>query len=203
MGSLYAKISVSEVDVTSVKRRQKAKVTFDALPNLTITGRVSRIDPSGTNDQGVVTFDVNIAFDVHDKRLKPGMSASTSIVTAVAQDAILVPSAAVETTGGVSYVQVVSSSQATTAQTVSVTTGLSNDTMVQIKSGLKSGQYVVTGQRVDQTTAGSSGSSFGLPGMGGSRPSGSSSSGSSSGSSGSKSSGSGSQSGGQGPPPGM
>lgn len=193
--SLYAKMSVSEVDITSVKRRQKVRLTFDALPKLNVTGKVIRIDPSGANSQGVVTFDVSIAFDLQDKRLRPGMSTSASIVTAVAQDAVLVPSAAVETTNGASSVRVVDSPQAMTARTVSVTTGLSNDTMIQIRSGLKGGQYVVTGERVDQSTSGSSGSGFGMPGMGGGNRSGGSSSGRSTGG----------QSGGgtQGPPPGM
>lgn len=187
MRSLYAQIPVNEVDVSSVKRRQKATMTFDAIPNLTITGRVSRISPAGTNTQGVVTFDVNISFDVQNRRLRPGMSTSASIVTAIAREVLVVPNAAVQTSNGETYVRILDNANGTgTPRNVSVKIGLANDTMTQITSGLKSGEYVVTGQRV--TTNSSSGSSggFRFPGMGGGTRS---SSGSSSGSSGGSSSG--------------
>jgi len=194
MQSMYAKITVNEVDVSSVRRGQKVTVTFDALPDLTVTGKVSRVSPSGNNNSGVVTFDVEISFDVQNSRVKPGMTASASIVTALARNAVLVPNSAVQTSDGQSYVRVLANASGTgTPEQVTVVTGLANDTMTQIKSGLNGHEYVVTGQRMEQTTS-SGGSGFSFPGMGGQMRSTTRSSGSGSGS-GTRSTGSGTNSG--------
>lgn len=169
MQSLYAKVSVNEVDVTSVKRRQKVTMTFDAVPGLTITGKVFRVSPGGTSTSGVVTFDMTISFDIQSQKLKPGMTTSASIVTAIARDTVLVPNASVQTSESVSYVRVLDSTSATaTPRQVLVKTGLANDTMTQVVSGLEGGEIVVTGQRVEQDSNSSSGgSTFRMPGMGG------------------------------------
>jgi membrane fusion protein, macrolide-specific efflux system len=170
MGSMYAQVPVNEVDVPKVRLGQKVTLTFDAISGLTITGRVQRVSPSGTNNSGVVTFNVDISFDVQDKRVRPGMTVSASIVTAVAPDAVLVPNAAVQAANGTSYVQVLDNPNGTgTPKQVAVTTGLANDTLTQITSGLSSGAYVVTGRQVAQSSSGSSGGGFGLFGGGGLR----------------------------------
>jgi macrolide-specific efflux system membrane fusion protein len=156
--SMYAQVPVNEVDVPKVRLGQKVTLTFDAVSGLTITGRVQRISPSGTNSSGVVTFNVDISFDVQDKRVRPGMSVTASIVTAVAQDAVLVPNAAVQTANGTSYVLVLDNANGTgTPKQVAVTTGLANDTLTQITSGISAGAYLVTGQKVTQSSSSSSG----------------------------------------------
>ena len=86
-----AAISLNEVDVAKVKIGQKATLTFDAIPDLTITGNVSQIDTIGTVTQGVVTYNVQIAFDTQDDRVKSGMSISAAIITDTKQDVLLVP----------------------------------------------------------------------------------------------------------------
>jgi RND family efflux transporter MFP subunit len=162
LGRLYATISLAEADLVGLRRNQKATLTFDAVQDLTITGKVAHIDPTGTNDQGVVTFDVDISFDVQDAKLRPGMSAAATVITRMAQNALLVPNSAVKTTDGQSYVQVVQKEGAEPTD-VTVRTGLSNDTYTQIVSGVKEGDTVVTG------TLSSSSTSSGQSGAGGFR----------------------------------
>ena len=69
-----AKLSLNEVDVAKIALDDKVTLTFDAIPDLTIAGSVSEIDPVGTVSQGVVTYNVKIVFDSIDDRVKPGMS---------------------------------------------------------------------------------------------------------------------------------
>jgi HlyD family secretion protein len=156
-----AEISLNEVDVAKVQVGQKATLTFDALPDLTITGEVSEIDTLGTVSQGVVTYNVKINFDTQDTRVKPGMSVSADVITNVKQDVLLVPNSAIKSTGGASYVEApqdaaaasqllanaansaagVILSPAPRQQAVEI--GLVNDSVSEVVSGLKVGDLVI------------------------------------------------------------
>ncbi|MDD5433706.1 MAG: hypothetical protein PHE77_03610, partial [Candidatus Pacebacteria bacterium] len=58
-----AEISLNEVDVAKVKIGQRAIITFDAIDELEITGKVEDVDTIGTVSQGVVSYNVKIIFD--------------------------------------------------------------------------------------------------------------------------------------------
>ncbi len=160
-----AGISLNEVDVSKIKLGNKATLTFDAVSDLNITGEVSEIDSLGTVSQGVVTYNVQIAFDTQDDRVKSGMSVSAAIITDTKQDVLLVPNAAVKSQGGAYYVEVPDS---TTPIRQPVEIGISNDTMTEITSGLKEGDSIitrtVTSSATTQTQQNSS--TFRIPGIG-------------------------------------
>lgn len=160
-----AELSLNEVDVAKVSVGQKATLTFDAVPDLTITGSVAEIDQIGTVSQGVVNYDVKINFDTQDDRVKPSMSFSAEIITDSRQDVLTVPNGAVKTANGASYVEVfdpplaaAADSQAgtislTPPERVPVEVGLSNDTDTEIVSGLTEGEQVVARTVAPSTTA--------------------------------------------------
>ncbi len=150
-----AELSLNEVDAAKVSAGQKAVLTFDAVSDLSITGTVAEVDSVGTVSQGVVSYTVKITFDVQDARVKPGMTVNASIQTAVHNDVLVVPSSAVKTVGGVSIAQVFDpaiSATSGSAGTISatppkqtqVTIGISDDTSVEILSGLSEGEQVVS-----------------------------------------------------------
>ncbi len=159
-----ATISLNEVDIAKIKLGQKATLTFDAIDSLSVTGVVSEIDSVGTVSQGVVSYNVKISLDVGDDRVKPGMSVSVTVITDSAQDVIVIPSSAVKTQNGTSYVETFSTPLAPTligaqgspsvippTQT-EVTTGLVGDTDTEITSGLKEGDIIVTKTITNATT---------------------------------------------------
>jgi len=164
-----AEITLNEIDVFNVKVGQKATLTFDAVPDLTIAGQISEVDTIGTVSQGVVSYNVKISFDTQDARIKPGMSVSASIITSTKQDVLVVPNAAVKTSGNGKYAQILVNGA---PQNQTVETGLSNDTMTEIISGLAVGDNVVT-QTINSSAATQTPSSAGggirLPGLGGGR----------------------------------
>lgn len=150
-----AELSLNEVDAAKVKVGDRATLTFDAIEELSLTGAVAEIDSIGTVEQGVVSYTVKIGFDSQDDRIKPGMTVNAAIQTDTKQDVLIVPSSAVKTQNGVSYVQVfnpqlpetggnqgVASSAA--PQQIEVETGISDDTSIEIVSGLEEGQQIVT-----------------------------------------------------------
>jgi len=191
--SKYAQISLNEVDAAKVAVGQKANISFDALDGLNITGNVIAVDLLGTVSQGVVSYNVKVGFDTQDERIKPGMSANVSIITLTKMDAILVPNGAVKTQNGTSYVQIADGVNASnmdmaTTQGIAlnpaprnqaVEIGVSNDTMTEIISGVKEGDYVVVrtfSSSQKTTTASSSSGGIRIPGItgggGGFRPGG-------------------------------
>lgn len=158
-------ISLNEVDVANVSIGQPVTLTFDAIPNLTLTGKVASIDTVGTVSQGVVSYTVKIALDAQDSRIKPGMSVSASIITNSKENVLEVPLSAIKNQSGQSYVQVINlpssqqTSQATiasnvvpTPQVIPVTVGLESDTMAEITDGLQEGQTIIT-RTITQTSA--------------------------------------------------
>ncbi len=150
-----AQLSLNEVDASKIKLGDKATLTFDAIDGLSLTGTIVEIDPVGTVSQGVVSYNVKVAFDSQDSRVKPGMTVNATVQSAVHQDVLTVPSSAVKTTGGTSYVLVFTPPLTETGgtqgvvskvapQQVPVTTGISSDTDVEILSGLTEGEQIVT-----------------------------------------------------------
>lgn len=150
-----AKITLNEVDVAKVKVGQKATLTFDAVPDVSVAGAVADVETIGTASQGVVSYGVEIAFADSDARVKPGMSVSASIVTDVRQDVLMVPNGAVKSRSGAYYVEVLEGGipeggggaagfvPSVPPRAQSVEAGVANDSDTEIVSGLKEGDAVV------------------------------------------------------------
>ena len=154
LSTLKVTVSINEVDIANVSVGQKATLTFDAITDLSLTGTVETIDSLGASDSGVVTYDVTIGFDTLDDRLKPEMTASAEIITEAKQDALIVPSSAVNGSNGNFSVMVLENGQPV-QKTVRI--GTSNNTQTEILSGLSEGDEVVTQTvTVDSSTSSSS-----------------------------------------------
>jgi len=151
-----AEISLNEVDVAKIKIGQKSTLTFDAIPDLTISGVVADIDTIGTVSQGVVTYTVKISFDKQDERIKPEMSVSATIITDMKQDVLVVPNSAIKSQAGTSYVEsfdkpltpptngLIGSISTISPKKIPVEVGLTNDSESEIISGIKEGDVIVT-----------------------------------------------------------
>ena len=151
-----AEISLNEVDVAKIKLGQKTTLTFDAVPELTISGVVADINTIGTVSQGVVTYIVKISFDTQDERIKPGMSVGAAIITDIKQDVLVVPNSSIKSQAGTNYVEsfdkplmlptdgLIGSVSKITPKKIPVEVGLSNDSESEIISGINEGDEIVT-----------------------------------------------------------
>jgi membrane fusion protein, macrolide-specific efflux system len=165
LSQLQAQVQIAETDRPKVKIGQKVELTFGAVSDLTITGKVTQIDAVGTSTSSVVTYDVTITFDVQDKRLNPAMTVSASIITQVDPNVLLVPNAAIKTdTSGGTYVLVQDPSG--TPRQVTVTVGPAGDTDTEVTSGLSGNENVVT-QTITAGGSSTSGTRSGLSVLGG------------------------------------
>lgn len=83
--------AVSESDIGQIREGQKASFTVDAYSGRRFTGVVTQVRNSPTTVQNVVTYDVVVAVDNSDLALKPGMTATVTIVVDERHDVLRVP----------------------------------------------------------------------------------------------------------------
>lgn len=86
--------NVSEADIGAVEEGQAVSFTVDAFPGRTFTGKVVQIRNSPTTVQNVVTYDCVIEVSNPDLKLRPGMTANASLITAQRTDVLKIPNAA-------------------------------------------------------------------------------------------------------------
>lgn len=89
---IYA--NVSEADVGAISPGQEARFVVDAYPGHEFTGKVGQFRLNTNNTSGVVTYSIIIDVDNADEKLKPGMTAQTSIVVAAKDSVLRIPTAA-------------------------------------------------------------------------------------------------------------
>jgi HlyD family secretion protein len=86
--------SVGEADVGNIKVGQEARFTVDAYPDTNFTGKISQVRNAAVMVQNVVTYDVVVQVNNNDLKLKPGMTANVSIITARRSGVLVVPNSA-------------------------------------------------------------------------------------------------------------
>lgn len=169
--AMEAQVNVDENDIMSIAIGQPAEIEVDALPNQKLQGIVSEIASSanaagqGTTEQKT-EFEIKIAIVNPPKTLRPGMTASADIVTKTNDNALSVPLQCVaartvdqlavkgekrkdaetkfkaDKDGFVEIVFVIEKGKAVARQ---VTTGIQSDELIEVVTGLKEGDEVVTG----------------------------------------------------------
>lgn len=150
-----------------------------------LTGKVSKVAMEGTSSNGVTTYPVTVTVDDDAaSKLKTGMNIDAEILISDKSDVLMVPLEAVTKMGNRSFVYVKgtgnqseqsgSNSQGNSSRTsrrsnasgdiyyagaalVEVETGISNDTYIEILSGLTEGQEIVL-PKASASTGSSSGS---------------------------------------------
>jgi HlyD family secretion protein len=96
MKQAYVVASVDETDIGKITIGLPAFITPDAYPEKRLVGSVERIAPKSKVEQNVTVFEVTALVDNADDLLKSGMNSTVEVVTAQAENSILIPIRAVE-----------------------------------------------------------------------------------------------------------
>jgi len=147
-------IYMDPLDYSNINVGNKTSVVFDALPNITYTGKVTQISPqlvtiSGSSVvEGTVVLDTKQAANVPPLTLPLGVTASVDIIQSQANNVVLVPVQALHELSPNNYAvfQMVNG----TPTLKIVTVGLQDGTFAEIKTGLKAGDVVSTGLQATQ-----------------------------------------------------
>ncbi len=184
--SMEITIAVDETDILALKEGQEAEVTVSSVSEEVFAGTVTQISKEASTSTGVTLYSADVTI-AHVPGMLPGMTAEVDVKIEGVENAVILPVDALRQTSAISYVYTTYDEQ--TKQyggMVEVTTGMQNDSYVEILSGLKVGDTVyyteapkdffsfMMGQMGGDSgmTMGPGGSmGGGMPGgMGGSRP---------------------------------
>jgi RND family efflux transporter MFP subunit len=139
---LQVKASFSQTDVAKLKIGQTAAISLATRGGQSFDGSVTHIEPAATITGSLVQYGVNIAFDNVPKGLLLGQTATVLVTVQQAQGTLYVPATALR--AGTSGTYQVKVHRAGGIQTRSVQIGVRGDQYVEIRSGLSSGDQVVT-----------------------------------------------------------
>ena len=137
---LYVDVQVDETQISRVQLGDTATITFDALPDVTATGKVTFINPVGSSSSGVVNYTVRVTLDESNPDILLGATATIVIDTGAAESLLTVPVEAVLTDAQGEYVMRVNSDGST--ERVTVVSGTVVGTSVVVKGDLSAGDVV-------------------------------------------------------------
>jgi HlyD family secretion protein len=97
MSVIEAEVEVDETDIPNVKLGQQAKITIDAMPGKSFTGKVTEIGNSpiqaagSTSASQATNFKVKVTVDGEIPEVRPGFTATAEITTATRKGVLAVP----------------------------------------------------------------------------------------------------------------
>jgi HlyD family secretion protein len=143
LSRLFIIADVDETDIGSVEINQLVKITADAYPGRTFSGKVQRISPRGQVENSITIFKVKIEIQGEGKDiLKPMMTANVDIISKELKNVIYLPREALRVEKSKKYAAILVNNK---PKEVLVTTGVRNPIHVQVLSGLEADQEVLIG----------------------------------------------------------
>lgn len=93
--SMQVEADVDEADIGQVNLGQRVEFSVDAYPDDVFTGKITQIRLMPVVSSNVVTYTVIVEAPNPDLKLKPGLTATITIITKEAKDVLTVPASAV------------------------------------------------------------------------------------------------------------
>ena len=141
-GTPVASFNATEVDINKLQIGQAVDIALDNFPDEKFTGSIVAVDRVGSQTNGVTQYPVLIKVDSEDPQILTNMAVTATIVFEQKDDVVVIPLSALITMEDRSIVRVMRDGN---AQPVPVETGIENETMVEITSGLSDGDVILTG----------------------------------------------------------
>lgn len=141
MNNLVTKTFINEIDISLIKKGQKAKIGIDAFPDKTLSGEVVAVANMGQlmPNSDAKVFEVRIKINGSDPNLKPAMTTSNTIQTNAMESVLYLPIESVFSNDSLSFVYIGGGKKIKQI----VETGEKNENYVVIKQGLTEGQEVL------------------------------------------------------------
>jgi HlyD family secretion protein len=141
---VYVKGKVDESDIGKVYIGQPARIKLESYKDEAFTGKVTKISPMGVERDNVTTFEVRVSISNESRKLLATMTANAEIIIEERKGVLAVPEGAIiYTKDRLTEVEVPDASFQSGRKRVSVTTGISNGSKMEIVQGLSEGQQVI------------------------------------------------------------
>lgn len=142
--NLQIEVDVPESDITKIEVGDTVEVILDAFSiDDEFMGHVTFIDPAATVINEVIYYQVKVNLDEVDDRIKSGMTADLTIFTEKKDNVLAVPTRALIYKEDGKYIKVLEN-EVNIAEKKVVTGLKSDDGFIEIVSGLKAGEEVIT-----------------------------------------------------------
>jgi HlyD family secretion protein len=143
-------VSVPEDDMTDIKEGSTANVYCPALPDNTFAATVTDVgDATYDSSTSTTSYDVTVTLSGDTSVLFAGMTADVTFITKQTKNVVYVSNRAIQRDDGNSYVLMKDSDGNIVKK--QVTTGFSDGSNVEIKSGLSDGDVVLIESKVSGT----------------------------------------------------
>lgn len=144
---VYVQGKVDEADIGKVYLGQPARIKVESFREKNFLGRVTRIAPLGVEKDNVTTFEVRVSIDNPGGELKANMTANAEILLDEHKNVLTVPEQAIHfDKDRKATVEIPDKTQKTGRKQLSVQTGISNGSKIEILSGLKENDRVILQQ---------------------------------------------------------
>jgi RND family efflux transporter MFP subunit len=100
LNSLIIRVNLNEVDIAKVHVGQPVRITLDAYPQKTFTGKVRFVAPAAKVEEKIKVFPVEVALDQLDPAFRTGMSANVEILGEKRNQAMSIPLEALQRKDG-------------------------------------------------------------------------------------------------------
>ena len=144
ISSLRVKVSISEADVVFLKTGDKVTVTSDIFPDQTFSARIKSI---GVKGDDIHSFPVELII-LNNRSLKAGMNVTAEFDRRVNRESVVIPRIALLGSSLDAKIFVVENN---IARMRKITTGIESGTSIEILSGVKPGEKIVTSGQVNLT----------------------------------------------------
>ncbi|WP_099221924.1 efflux RND transporter periplasmic adaptor subunit [Listeria costaricensis] len=139
-----AEVLVDELDITKVKKDQTVDIHVTALPDKTLTGKITSIDQNGIISGDVTQYKVSVMLD-DESQLMANMHVTADILVDEQKDALTLLKQAVHTDDQKKKFVYLPTKNGKVR--VFVETGAYNDKKIQITSGLKENETVIVADK--------------------------------------------------------
>jgi HlyD family secretion protein len=139
LAKVRLRAEVDEFDIGKIEPGMSVTITSDTLGDEKLKSKVERISPSAEVINNISIFTVSTVLNNSDGVLRPGMSADFSILIS-SDKGIVVPTKAVSTVRGRSYVKVYENMEVVTKR---ITIGADDGINTAVLEGLEEGEIIV------------------------------------------------------------
>ena len=92
--NMQLEAAIDEADIGTVEKGQQARFTVDAFPDRRFSAEIRDIAYAAVTTEGVVTYEAKLSVANEELLLRPGMTATVTVVTRETKDVVTVPSSA-------------------------------------------------------------------------------------------------------------
>ncbi len=138
----FVTAQVQELDVGNVVIGQEAEVSFEAMKDELLKGKVEKINPIPVTDSsGLVAYEVDIRITGNTEKIQSGMSCSVNFIEKQKKDVLIIPNQAVRRIDGKQVVERKNNNGQ--IEVITVRTGFTDGKDVEVLEGLNQGDKVI------------------------------------------------------------